>query len=106
MARVVGRGAYVWMEMALSAAFEYSLGVSRAIRGERRGLPCGCSSVAVGMVLGSAVGATVGNGWAPGTVVGAVVGASGGVLRHVCRWWMHGAVRVMSGAVGLDDVGV
>jgi len=72
------------MEMALSAAFEYSLGVSRAIRGERWGFSSRCSGVVVGIVLGAAGGATVGNGGALGTVVGAVVGASGGMLRRVC----------------------
>ena len=101
-----GLACEVWMEMALSAACEYSRGVSSAIRGERRGSPCGCSSGVVGMSLGSTVGATVGRGWALGAVVGAVAGISGGVLRRVCRWWTRGAVRVISGAVGLDDVGV
>ena len=85
MACEVGRGAYDWMAIALSAACEYRRGVSRAIRGERRGLSGGCMSGVAGVALGSIVGVVVGNGCALGTVVGAGVGSSGGVMWRVCR---------------------
>ena len=83
MACEVGRGAYVWMAMALSAACEYRRGVSSAIRGERRGSSGGCRSGVVGVVC-SIVGALVVNGCAL-IVVGVGVGSMGGVLWRVCR---------------------
>lgn len=94
-----GRVAYVWMAMALSAAVEYRRGDRRAILGERRR-----------SLLGSS-GATLLAGWAGGVAVimgavGLAMGALvGGELLRVVRKWMRGAVRVISGAVGLVDVG-
>ena len=35
-----------------------------------------------------------------------MVTVSGGLFCLVWHWWMHGAVRVICGAIGLDDVGI
>ncbi len=98
MACDVGIGAYVWMATAARAALEYKRGVRSAIRGDLRGSAVSCVSV------GSSVG-----GGAPVDVVtnvGVAMGSHvGGMLFRVCRRWTRGAVLVMCGAVGLDDVG-
>jgi hypothetical protein len=96
------------MLSAVSAALQYGLGVKRAMRDDLRG----------------ATGASDGSGWGGAVVVGARMGTGGGAgigigggvctcgddvggkLLRVCRGWMRGAVRVMWGAVGLDDVGL
>ena len=82
---------------AAMAALEYSLGVIRANRGERRGVG-GVSDVVVGTSIG-------GHGAREGCV-GAAVGVTvGGMLARVCRPWRRGAARATRGVVGLVDVG-
>ena len=96
MACDVGIGAYVWMATAARAALEYNRGVSSAIRGDLRGSAVSC--------VGSSVGGGAPVGVAPN--VGGDMGSHvGGMLFRVCRRWTRGAVRVMCGAVGLDNVG-
>ena len=57
---------------------------------------------------GAAGGMAVGVGGASSCVIGVLVGSivGGGLLCRVVRWCSRGAVRVMAGAVGLEDVGV
>ena len=86
MACDVGRGAYVWIAMALRAAVEYSRGESNAMRGERRG-SAGIGAAAVGIVVGVAAGAVcAGRRQLWGMGVGCSVGVRlGGMLLRVCR---------------------
>ena len=59
MAWDVVRGAYVWRAIADSAAWEYSRGVRRAMRGDRRGSTAACVSVGSSVGVGPTVGAGV-----------------------------------------------
>ena len=61
---------------------------------ERRGAGVGRTAVGVGGPFACVLGMHV------GSIVG------GGLLCRVVRWCSRGAVRVMAGAVGLEDVGV
>ncbi len=98
MACNVGVAAYVCMLSADRAALEYKRGTWSAIRGDLRGAADSC--VLVGSSVGG--GASVGAGCAVGIVMGSLIG---GMLFRVCRWCIRGAVRVIWGAVGFDDVG-
>jgi len=82
MACDVGSGAWVWIAIALSAAVEYSRGVSRAIRGERRGSIVGCKSGSGVVCRSTSAGAVAGMSVLR-RLVGAAVGAGGGMLLRV-----------------------
>ena len=94
----VGLGAYVWMWSVDRAALEYNVGNCNAIHGDLRG----------GDVCCSLVGSSVGGGSSVCTIV--VVGVAMGIpvcgmLFRVCCRCTRGAVHVMCGAVGFDEVG-
>ena len=77
------------------------------MRGERRR---GIAVSGDGELVGGALGCGTAAAGVSGTVcvVGVTIGGvtPGGMLFRVCRKCMRGAVRVMSGAVGLDVVWV
>ena len=95
MAWVVGRGVRDWIARRLRAAWEYSRGVNKASRGDRRAHAGGTNA---GSSLG---GAYVGAGG--GSCVGVFVGAMFCLVFRMC---ILGIVFVSAGAVGFVDVGV